>query len=172
MKTRVILILVATAVISTLLTRSLASTIGIMREGFDSIPGVPPILDHLMIDDSNVARDESSATADSKVITRPAFVISGLPNGLTVKKMIGIHNTGLHRNALRITNSDDARNNPCWGIDYALGNSLIFRHYAKGFHPTSFSTQKQYDDYYQLLNWFLRLIPSVPPRYGYTPIFS
>ena len=161
--------IVATAVVASIVTRSIAGASGLIAtdEPFSSIPGVPDILNHLSIDDSNVDRDDNDFTKRSVM---PAFVVSGLKNGLTVNKMIGVHNMKQNRSGLRITNGPDATSNPCWGIDYA-GNSLLLRHYPKGFHPPEFSNIQEYNDYYDHWNWFLRIFPSTQTRYSYPPIF-
>ena len=165
-----LLILVTTAVIASVITRSTIHATGLVttKEPFASIPGVPDILNHLSVDGSNVDRDDSDYT---KRVVMPAFVVSGLKNGLTVKKMVGVHNMILNRNGLRITNGPDAISSPCWGVDYAAGNSLLLRHYPKGFHPPEFSNTQQYKDYYGRWNWFLRIFPSTQTRYSYPPIF-
>lgn len=142
--------------------------IGPRYEPFSSIQGVPDILNHLSIDDSNIDRDDNDP---SKRMILPAFVVSNLPSGLTVNKMLGVHNMKLNRNGVRITNGADAASSPCWGVDYAAGNSLLLRHYPKGFHPPEFSNPQQYKEYYGRWNWFLRIFPSTRTRYSYPPIF-
>ena len=169
MKAFQIATLIATAIIASIVTRIVASKTGLIpsNEPFASIPGVPDILNHLSIDDSNVDRDDTDFT---KRTVMPAFVVSGLQNGLTVNKMIGVKNMKQNRNGLRITNGPDAASSPCWGVDYAA-NTLLLRHYPEGFHPPSFSEQSQYDSYYDRWNWFLRIWPSTQTRYTYPSIF-
>ena len=161
--------IVATAVVASIVTRSVASATGLIAsdEPFSSIPGVPDILNHLSIDDSNVDRDDNDFTKRAVI---PAFVVSGLKNGLTVNKMIGVHNMKQNRNGLCITNGADAASSPCWGVDYA-GNTILLRHYPKGFHPPEFSNTQQYNDYYDRWNWFLRISPNTQARYSYPSIF-
>ena len=168
MKTIYIAYLIFAAIISSIVTRFIITYFLKMYEPFTSIPGVPDILNHLSIDNSNVDRDD---TDSSKRVLLPAFVISNLSNGLSIKKMIGVHNMGQNRNGIRITNGQDAMNSPCWGIDYA-DSTLLLRHYAQGAHPNIFTTPEQYTEYYTRWNWFLRIYPSTTSRYSYPPITS
>lgn len=154
--------LITTVILSSVITQSLVNT---SRESFTSIP---QILNHLSVDTSNVDRDDNDP---SKRTILPAFVISGLSNGVSIDKLIGVHNMKQNRSGLRITNGPDPISNACWGVDYASENSLVFRHYPKGFHPPEFSNEKQYTDYYNRWNWFLRIFPNTETRYSYPPIF-
>lgn len=165
MKLQEIGLIVLVVIVTSYMTKlALAKT----QEPFQSLPGVPDILNHLAIDNSNVVRDDNDPI---KVQLKPSFVVSGLKNGLTVNKMIGIHGSPSNRNMLRITNGADARNNACWGIDYTGDNTLLFRHYPLGFHPQSMTTDDELTHYYSLWDWFLRIFPSTQTRYGYPPIF-